>query len=608
MSFKPIRVILEKKQLFFVIPLLALAAFSAYGTTAANNFVLDDFELIANNDFVKDLRFTPVFFAAPFLKQYFRPLTYLSFSLDYRLWQLNPFGFHLTNVLLHFFNSILFFALLLYLFGDFGFSFVSSLFFAVHPLNSVTVNYISDRGNLLGAFFMLAGLIYFSLGYKKGKDIFYLTGCVAYLAALFARENAVLFPLYLGCVFFILGIFRPVRLKPVLFFVAVCFISLFYIFNTPLLSNIVKAPIANFYKAEYLNAFSYMLAKYITLAALPHNISFYRRIGELSFERAVLIYALLGLAGVLIFRFRKDRRVLLGAAWFLCGAIPLYKLMFTRPEIGLFMQDSWIYFSSMGLFMFLSIAVLPIRKICKKRTFYLVAAIIIILYLQITLNCNTQWQNEETYCRYWLKIMPRNYYAALKLAEHYLVNAEYKKALAFYDLVKNNIEPKKLPNYARASIFNNLGFIYAETGDINRSVKFFQAAAAMNDDALRKAFSYAGAGQVYYRYGRKTEALLRLEQAAEIFFADIEAGKATYAVAWGQEDFREFYRSGINGFFGEVQRWRDKQRNKKRALSIFFNLKTVAEIFSKEGRFQDAARCHKNMALVMGADAEQKGK
>lgn len=78
------------------------------------------------------------------------PLTWLSFSLDHALWGLEPFGFHLTNVLLHGANAALFFSL--------SGSVPSALFFALHPLRVESVAWITERSDLLSAFFLLACL------------------------------------------------------------------------------------------------------------------------------------------------------------------------------------------------------------------------------------------------------------------------------------------------------------------------------------------------------------------------------------------------------------------------------------------------------------------
>ncbi|MEM6285154.1 MAG: hypothetical protein AAF787_23380, partial [Chloroflexota bacterium] len=62
------------------------------------------------------------------------PLTLLSYNLDYAVWQFDPTGYHLTNVLLHGVNAILVFYALRRLIRYTPIAAIAALLFAVHPL------------------------------------------------------------------------------------------------------------------------------------------------------------------------------------------------------------------------------------------------------------------------------------------------------------------------------------------------------------------------------------------------------------------------------------------------------------------------------------------
>ncbi|MBI5239226.1 MAG: tetratricopeptide repeat protein [Elusimicrobia bacterium] len=101
----------------------------------------------------------------------YAPLGWLSYALDYSLWGLSPFGFHLTNLLLHSFNAVLFFGLaarLLRLAFPQGErralaagAFLAALLFAVHPLRVESVSWVSQRRDLLSGLFFLAALRFY---------------------------------------------------------------------------------------------------------------------------------------------------------------------------------------------------------------------------------------------------------------------------------------------------------------------------------------------------------------------------------------------------------------------------------------------------------------
>jgi hypothetical protein len=80
----------------------------------------------------------------------------MSYALDYSAWVLEPFGYHLTNLLLHLINVALFFILALAYARDRGSSddllpFTAAALFAVHPLLTEAVGYVSSRSELLSA-------------------------------------------------------------------------------------------------------------------------------------------------------------------------------------------------------------------------------------------------------------------------------------------------------------------------------------------------------------------------------------------------------------------------------------------------------------------------
>src|SRR5690348_1451713 len=86
------------------------------------------------------------------------PVTWLSHMLDCNLYGLFPGGHHLTNVMFHLADSVLVFLLLRYLTGAFWRSAVVATLFAVHPLHVESVAWVSERKDVLSAFFGLSCL------------------------------------------------------------------------------------------------------------------------------------------------------------------------------------------------------------------------------------------------------------------------------------------------------------------------------------------------------------------------------------------------------------------------------------------------------------------
>src|SRR5205823_6815130 len=88
-----------------------------------------------------------------------------SYALDRRLWGDRSFGYHLTNVVLHVVAVLLLYAFLRRTLDDAGLAraelaaFTGAALFAVHPLQSEAVGYISGRSELLCAVWFLATLL-----------------------------------------------------------------------------------------------------------------------------------------------------------------------------------------------------------------------------------------------------------------------------------------------------------------------------------------------------------------------------------------------------------------------------------------------------------------
>jgi len=98
---------------------------------------------------------------------YFRPVTTLFFGLDWALWYQRPWGYHLTNLLLHAANG----ALVAVLLGVMGCSsqaaLLGGLLFAVHPVHVESVAWVAGRTDLVCCLFLLLSLICFALWLRE---------------------------------------------------------------------------------------------------------------------------------------------------------------------------------------------------------------------------------------------------------------------------------------------------------------------------------------------------------------------------------------------------------------------------------------------------------
>lgn len=124
----------------------------------------------------------------------YHPLTWLSHMADVSAWGMNPMGHHLTNVVLHAVNSLLILVMLLRFSGATRESWTVALLFAVHPLHVESVAWVSERKDLLCAFFMLVSLAAYA-GYVQNRRILnYACMFFAFVCALLSKPMAVTLP------------------------------------------------------------------------------------------------------------------------------------------------------------------------------------------------------------------------------------------------------------------------------------------------------------------------------------------------------------------------------------------------------------------------------
>src|SRR5450432_2684272 len=180
---------------------LLLIAIVVRAPSLPGEFLWDDEYLARDSPFIKSpLLALEVFrhhlFPDSFSGHY-RPLQNLSFMADYFFWNNNTFGFHLTNLLLHAGSAVMLFFLVKRLlqaaretewFRDKSnfisdLAFFTALLWAVHPVHSAAVDYISGRADSLAFLFACSGWLLYLRAREIPRGMF-RRGCY-FLAALF---------------------------------------------------------------------------------------------------------------------------------------------------------------------------------------------------------------------------------------------------------------------------------------------------------------------------------------------------------------------------------------------------------------------------------------
>lgn len=188
----------------FVLLLIAFATY--YGALVSVEFIqLDDYNLIKHL-----INNPPLSWKALFLSPnstYYRPVLDLSFRLDYLVWADSDFGYHQTNLLLHLLNVLLVYITARLLFESYRVdvhnhnrveiqlpALLSALFFAVNPLLSESICWVSGRSDILAASFVLSSFVLYLLFKRRKKHLYLLLALIAFIPAMMTKETAVALP------------------------------------------------------------------------------------------------------------------------------------------------------------------------------------------------------------------------------------------------------------------------------------------------------------------------------------------------------------------------------------------------------------------------------
>jgi len=150
---------MKKRRLvpFLCVALVVIVGWTFLPSLDGQFLFSDDYPYVVENSHVKD-GFTEANVVAAFVSlgnSNWHPVTWLSHMLDCQLYGLNPWGHHLTNVIIHACNVLLVFLVLRKLTGATWLSWAAAILFGIHPLRVQSVAWISERKDVLSLFFWL---------------------------------------------------------------------------------------------------------------------------------------------------------------------------------------------------------------------------------------------------------------------------------------------------------------------------------------------------------------------------------------------------------------------------------------------------------------------
>ena len=185
--------------------LIIILGFAVYANSLHGEFIWDDNHLVKNNPHIKSWSHLPKIFtesigrsATGVKSNGYRPLQTFSYLINHSISGSNSIrSYHLTNALLHVFVALCIYWLINILFRDRLLSFLTSVFFVVHPIHTEAVAYISGRADSLAVLFMLLSIIFYVKYLRSDRLILNICVCLSYVFALLSKESSLILPLLL---------------------------------------------------------------------------------------------------------------------------------------------------------------------------------------------------------------------------------------------------------------------------------------------------------------------------------------------------------------------------------------------------------------------------
>ncbi len=469
----------------------------------SGELIWDDASLVRDNPFSK----SPLLIVETFRhyltldgsSAHYRPIQNISYFFDYLVWNTDPFGFHLSNLLWHLGSGLLLYFLLLRLFQPFrdrfpdrpnlfpGAAFFVALFWIIHPVHSAAVDYISGRADSLAFFFACAAWLL----YLKARRVvsrlprlaLYLGAAALALVSLCSRESGCIWVLLFLFYLFVYDRESSRRFKAILAGVCVGLVAIY--------AGLRQLPAEHLLPAgndlplgERAVLMLRALGDYGRLMVFPWNLHVERtvRFTEATTDwRALLSTHYLSIIGLLAavalgygaLRKGKAQPIrVLGMAWFVLAYLPISNLFPLNATVA----EHWLYLPSVGFLIFIAGCWLE----WPERSRILLAALGCAGLVGLSVRSFTRsgdWLNAETFYRQSLNAGAAKTRMALNLAQTYADQGDYQKAEALLrKLVESN------PNYAMTK--NALGHLLLREGKMAEAEEIFAKSASAPTQAV----------------------------------------------------------------------------------------------------------------------------
>jgi tetratricopeptide (TPR) repeat protein len=494
--------------------ILLFISFTVYFNALSGDFVYDDIDQVVNNPWIRDIRNIQTIFSKSVLSfrpglstsNYYRPLMHIMYMVNYHVFGLKPWGFHLVNILFHSGASVLVFLIIRRLLIEYKAatymvylspSFIAALLFATHPIHTEAVTSIAGLPDLASTLFYLLSFYLYML-FRDGAKKCYLGSILSFSVAILFKEPALTLLIILIIYDYVL---KPLdetlftRIKRYLPYAVASgvYLLLRYYALGSFAPNKFYAGL-NTYQS-IINIFP-LFREYLTSLLWPFKLNYWptfhpiRSIGEAKFIISIVVTVIFFIAAAAANR--KNKVLFLS---FLFLVIPLLPVFYIKGISGKPFAERYLYLPSFGFVLLLATFLSWTRERLQQRavTAITISFMVVVGFYSVgTIRRNNVWMDNF---HFWLDIVKKSpdlVEAHNNLGIAYAAQGQWDKAIAEYETAL-----RLRPEYLVAH--NNLGVAYAAQGQWDKAIAEYETALRLRpnteDAHYNLGIAYASQGQ-----------------------------------------------------------------------------------------------------------------
>jgi protein O-mannosyl-transferase len=460
----PVNGIFKQKEWFFLAAILVIT-FIVFSPSIFHDFVnYDDDWMIYENKFVTEFNWENIkgLFTTFYYGQY-SPFSMIIIGMVYQLGAGSVLAMKLGSLVLHLINAFLVFHIFRKLFSDLRIGLIAMAFFAIHPVQVESVAWLSASYKVgIFALFSLAGIYFWIRFLETNKITFYMGALLLMILSCFAKEQALIFPLFILLISYYKGV-KLFSLKELIRFLPFALVSLaFVIVSYMAVASRAEVNVSDYALIERIYFLSYSFISYLRLLIIPVNLAPFYGFPE-STSAGYFIFPILSAIALFIMYLgaKSDKKVLWAYAFYIISLLLTFALLIVSIRDTLY-ADRYLY---LGVPAFFTGLILYLERITRKNLTLPVTLVVIVFSIMAFTRVQA-FKNSETL---WTDAINKKYNNPLAYnnrGHYYRQNNQIDKAISDY-----NEALKINPNYHLS--LNNRGKIYFDRGQVDLAMTDF---------------------------------------------------------------------------------------------------------------------------------------